>query len=80
MKTMNNILAKRDNVYIYLNSPDIHLSIMSEATNLLVHKGGFSCLGSIVCGGNLFITNYFIYAKRTNWISKVNKKYTNLSI
>ena len=77
---MNNILAQRDNIYIYLSSPDVHLSIMSEATNLLLHKGGFSCLGSIVCNGNLFITNYFIVAKCNNWISKVNKKYTNLSI
>lgn len=81
LKTMNNLLAKRDNIYIYLNSPDVHLSIMSEASNLVVHKGGFSCLGSIVCSGNLFITDYFnSYAKCDTWRSKVNKKYINLSI
>jgi hypothetical protein len=80
LNTMNNILAQRDNIYIYLSSADIHLSIMSEASNLLVHKGGFSCLGSIVCNGNLFITNYFSVAKCNNWISKVNKKYTNLAL
>ena len=72
---MNNILAKRNNIYIYLNSSDIHLSIMSEASNLLVHKGGFSCLGSIVCKGNLLITKYFLFEKCENWKNKVNKKY-----
>lgn len=53
---------------------------MSIASNLLVHKGGFSCLGSIVCNGNLFITPYFTVAKCENYISKVNKKYTMLSL
>ena len=80
IKTMNNILVQRDNIYIYLNSADIHLSIMSVASNLLLHKGGFSCLGSIVCNGNLFITNYFLFAKCDNWISKVNKDYMKLTL
>lgn len=78
LKTMNNILQNRDNIYIYLNTADIHLSIMSMASNLLIHKGGFSCLGSIVCNGNLFITKYFCHANCNSWKNKVNKKYSLL--
>jgi hypothetical protein len=79
VNTINHIMSQRDNIYVYLNNPDIHLSIMSEASNLLIHKGGFSCLGSIVCNGNLFITPYFTHAKESNWINKVNKKYILLN-
>lgn len=79
LNTMNNILQARDNIYIYLNNADVHLSIMSMASNLLIHKGGFSCLGSIVCNGNLFITNHFCgYTKCNTWKNKVNKKYSLL--
>lgn len=68
----------RENIYIHLNTPDMHLAIMSMASNLLVHKGGFSCLGSIVCNGNLFITKNFHHANCNNWMNKVNKKYSLL--
>lgn len=78
LNTINTILG--ENIFIYLNSPDIHLSIMSQASNLLLHKGGFSCLGSIVSTGNLFITKYFCPAKKDNWINVVNKKYTFFEI
>jgi hypothetical protein len=30
---------------------------MRQASNLLVHKGGFSVIGTLVCTGNLFITH-----------------------
>lgn len=76
--TINNILQMRENIYIHLNTPDMHLAIMSMASNLLVHKGGFSCLGSIVCNGNLFITKNFHHANCNNWMNKVNKKYSLL--
>ena len=79
MNTINNILNQNDNMYIYLAPPDIHLSIMSIASNLLLHKGGFSCVGSIVCSGNLFVTEYFGYVNASNWNSRVNKKYTVLT-
>ena len=73
--TINNILQKNNNIFIYLNTADIHLSIMSLASNLLIHKGGFSCLGSIVCNGNLYVTKYFTHKNKENWINKVNNKY-----
>jgi hypothetical protein len=72
---INYILSLNTNIYLYLNDPDIHLSLMSVASNLLLHKGGFSALGSIVSKNNLFITRIFHHAFHPNWIQNVNKKY-----
>jgi hypothetical protein len=75
--TMNSILSKNNNIYIYINNADVHLSLMMNSYNLLVHKGGFSCLGSIVQTGNLFITNLFNnYVTSENWKKYINKPYT----
>ena len=76
IKIINLILQKNNNINIYLNTADIHLSLMMYASNLLIHKGGFSCLGSIVSTGNLFITKLFTYVNQINWQTQVNKKYT----
>jgi len=65
---MNRIMDKNSNIFLYLDKPDIHLCLMHKAANLLVHKGGFSCLGSIVCKGTLFLTNLFEYLDQPNWI------------
>lgn len=78
IQTINSILTQRHNIYVYLNTADVHLSLMRNATNLLLHKGGFSCLGSIVASGNLFITDLFTHANQPNWQNQVNKKYTLL--
>jgi len=80
INTINLIIQKNKNIYFYLGSPDIHLSIMSQSSNLLLHKGGFSCLGSIVSTGNLFITKLFNHANHNHWKIMVNKKYTLLEI
>jgi hypothetical protein len=74
--TMNHILNKNKNdSYIYLNEPDVHLMIMMNASNLLLHKGGFSCLGSIISTGRLFLTNAFYHLYKENWKKHVNKQY-----
>jgi hypothetical protein len=74
--TINHILNKNKNdSYIYLNEPDVHLMIMMNASNLLVHKGGFSCLGSIISTGRLFVTNIFYHLYKDNWKKHVNKSY-----
>jgi hypothetical protein len=41
-------------------SPDHDLYLMSEASNLLVHKGGFSGLAALVCRGTVFYTKQLI--------------------
>jgi len=80
INTINSILEQRHNIYVYLNTADVHLSLMRNATNLLLHKGGFSCLGSIVASGNLFITDLFTHVKHSNWQTQVNKKYIKILI
>lgn len=60
---------------IYLDEPDQHILLMKHATHLLIHKGGFSCLGSIVNTGQLYITNEFTHAFHPHWITHVSKKY-----
>lgn len=73
---MNHILNNNKNdSYIYLNEPDVHLMIMMNASNLLVHKGGFSCLGTIISTGRLFTTNLFYHLYKENWNKHVNKPY-----
>jgi hypothetical protein len=55
-QTMNNILGRNKNIRLVLAEPDEHLSLMFAAANLLIHKGGFSVLGSIVNQGQLYVT------------------------
>jgi hypothetical protein len=78
VNTINSILNQKTNIYIYLNCADIHLSIMMNAANLLLHKGGYSCLGSIVSTGILFITDIFQVVNYKLWKQLVNKPYTKL--
>ena len=74
MNQINHILNKNDNLFVYLDKPDNHLCIMHKAANLMVHKGGFSCLGSILCTGNLFVTHHFEFVKHPNWIENRNER------
>lgn len=48
----------KNNIELDLDHADVHVSIMRKCKNLLVHKGGFSILGTIVFSGdNLYATN-----------------------
>jgi hypothetical protein len=74
LSTINYILNKNINdTCVYLNEPDVHLMIMMNASNLLVHKGGFSCLGTIISTGQLYVTNVFYHLYKENWKKYVNK-------
>lgn len=75
VKDINEILELNNNIYLYLDSPDEHLALMSLASNLLVHRGGFSVLASLLCRGNLYITNDF--RMHENW-SGMNIPYVKL--
>ena len=81
ISTLNDILSSSPNIYLYMAEPDIHLSIMMHASNLLLHKMGFSCLGSIVSKGKLFITPLFHFQSCPKWQAVlVDKQYTMLSL
>ena len=73
---MNRLLAK-PNISLIVASPDDHLSLMMYAANLLVHKGGFSALGIIVCRGCVFATKYMDILNSI-WSTKVDKKHVML--
>ncbi len=49
-------LQMSDKIKISVASADEHLCMMYEASNLLVHRGGFSLLGMILCKGKIFYT------------------------
>ena len=70
----NLILQQNHNIYAFLDKPDVHIAIMSQAANLLVHYGGFSAIGAIVCDGNVFSTHRFHHANCKPWQEKVKKK------
>lgn len=68
-----------------LAEPDDHLAIMYNARNLLLHKGGFSVLGSIINHGQLFVTPLMTTVKSNFWThyvkrENVTRDYTELFI
>lgn len=73
---MNLITAENNNIYIYLERPDIHLSLMQCAANLMVHRGGFSALATCISTGKLYTTKFFYHVEYPNWKKLVNKEYT----
>jgi hypothetical protein len=57
--SLNNIKNSDIEFTIDYNTPDNHLCIMRNCNNLLIHKGGFSILGSLLFKGeNLYITSF----------------------
>ena len=73
---INLITSQNDNIYVYLEKPDIHIALMKQAANLMLHRGGFSALGSCVSTGKLYITDQLHHVNYPNWKKLVNKKYT----
>jgi hypothetical protein len=59
LKKIENELVNTE-LIIDVSEPDIHLSVMRNAKNLLVHIGGFSMIGALAFkGNNLYLTNLF---------------------
>ena len=75
---MNRLLELR-NVSLVLAPPDEHISMMRNAKNLLLHKGGFSAIGAIVCKGNVFITKYMDVINAI-WKSKIKRTFIHLPL
>jgi hypothetical protein len=85
LNAMNNILINNGNIHMILAEPDDHLAIMYNARNLLLHKGGFSVLGSIINHGQLFVTPLMTTVKSNFWThyvkrENVTRNYTELFI
>jgi hypothetical protein len=76
IKSLNKIINK-DNIYVYFDNPDNHLLLISIASNLLIHKGGYSTIASFLCTGNLYITSLFGPLNHERWKNEMkNKIYT----
>lgn len=80
--TINSIkkVLELDNSTFLIGNSDTHIALMSCASNLIIHRGGFSTIGSIVCKGNIYYTAYFQGESckhvNNNWhilMSKLNK-------
>jgi hypothetical protein len=61
MGTIRRLVRLPVEVHIDVGSADEHISLMRQASNLLVHRGGFSIIGTLVCSGNLFIPRRSAY-------------------
>ena len=77
VQTMNYVLEKTTNVSIIVAEPDVHLSLMSKSKHLLLHKGGFSAFGTLVCGGTIYTTK-FMEKLTPSWKAIVTNKYITL--
>ena len=74
------ILSINNNINIYIDIPDIHISIMRLASNLLIHRGGFSVLGSFINNNNIYYTNELPTINDEKWKKEMtNKNITFLS-
>jgi len=72
--SLNKILEKNTNIYVYIAEPDYHIAIMHLCKNLLVHRGGYSIIGTFVCNGNIYYTNELQCNKNLEWINEMKNK------
>jgi len=76
ISSMNQILHENPNSSLIIAEPDVHLIVLKYASHLLLHKGGFSVIGSIVSTGQLYITSLLQQMLESeNWKRLVNKPY-----
>jgi len=75
-KTMSALLRVSPKIKISMASADEHVCMMKKSKNLLVHRAGYSMIGTLICEGNLFVTKDLNPSQR--WVevmSCLNKKY-----
>ena len=73
-------LQKIDNkkIEVCIDNPDNHLVMMRYCKNLLIHKGGFSILGSLIFNGNnLYYTSLFEPHNNVEIVDYVKSKNIN---
>lgn len=65
-------------IEVHIDKPDNHLVMMYKSRNLLIHKGGFSILGSIIFNGNnLYYTNLLESRDNNEIVNYINNKKIN---
>jgi hypothetical protein len=76
LKSLKLVLKLNVNIYVYFDIPDTHICIMRLCKNLLIHKGGYSVLGSFINNNNIFYTNELQCRDNLEWVN--NTKYKNI--
>jgi hypothetical protein len=77
--SLNKILDKNPNIFVYFDFADNHVYAMSVAKNLFLHRGGFSHLGFIVSTGTIYIlNNYFKITDTLMNVFTASRKYNNI--
>jgi len=76
LTSLNLIFEQGSNIYAYFDIPDIHISIMRLCKNLLVHKGGYSVLGSFINNNNIYYTDELPCKDNKKWLDIT--KYKNI--
>lgn len=74
LDSFNMIMEGTDNICVYLAEPDHHISMMRLCKNLLVHRGGFSVIGTFICNGNIFYTDALSCKDNKEWKEIVKNK------
>lgn len=72
--SVNKLFDKNKNIICYLDEPDAHLYLMMNARHLLIHRGGFSLIASLVTFGNLYVTNEAEFKNNDEWKKIVSTK------
>jgi hypothetical protein len=73
VQDVNAMLQSSKNAYLYLDHPDAHLCAMMLASNLLVHRGGFSAIGAIIATGRVYATDVFEFGAHAHWRAEVHR-------
>jgi len=75
--SLQNLKIDESKLIIDLSEPDIHLCVMRNANNLMLHIGGFSILGALSFKGeNLYLTKlFFPIANNDNKVFKYINNY-----
>lgn len=79
LNTINFLLANSLNISLVNSCADMHVALMMKSKNLLLHKGGYSTIGLIICEGNIFITK-LLDTVNDFWKARMNIPYTFLEL
>lgn len=73
---LNSILTSIKHAEVYLHEPDTHMYLMKHASNLFVHTGGFSLMGSLLTSGKVYYSNELQAYKNAKWLKDMEGKST----
>jgi hypothetical protein len=72
--SLNKILATNSNIYVYFAEPDYHICTMRLCKNLLVHRGGYSVMGTFINNGKIYYTSELPCINNQLWKNEMISK------